>query len=263
MNRTALDHQLNVLKQTVNAMGLRVDTAILESTAILQTASGSLALTVNSKAEQIHRERLRIENMTATVITLHQPTLGDLRATLGALNMATSLEHIGYLARNNARLASLLGESQMSEGPLRQSLLTLAEVTSGQVQAALAAYQASSVRQAVATQSRNEEVGLLCAAITASSRSMMREHPEHVLAGANLLWIAQNLEWMADHAATMCEHVIAMATGYQRNPEIGLAAEEAVTKRRAARAAASMTQPLTQSRVPTRNKAPALAGFMA
>jgi phosphate uptake regulator len=43
----------------------------------------------------------------------------------------------------------------------------------------------------------------------------MLEHPEHVFAGANLLWIAQNLERMADHA-TLCEHVIAMETGVDR-----------------------------------------------
>jgi phosphate transport system protein len=219
-------------------MGLHVDTAILDSTAILQTASSSLALTVNSQVDQIHRERLCIENMTATVITLHQPTLGDLRAVLGAMNMAMNLEHIGYLARNNARLASELGQSQMSEGSLRQSLSALAEATRSQVQAALAAYQAFSVRQAVATQAREEEVDLLYTAFTTSSRSTMREHPEHMLAGANLLWIGQNLERMADHAATMCEHVIGMATGYQPVPEMGPAAEEAITKRRAASAAA-------------------------
>jgi phosphate uptake regulator len=66
----------------------------------------------------------------------------------------------------------------------------------------------------------------------------MHEHPEDLLAGANLLLIAQNLERMADHVATMCEHVIAMATGYQPVPEIVPAAEEAVTKRQAATAAA-------------------------
>ena len=194
MNRTALDHQLHDLIQAVITMGLHVDTAILESAAILQTASSSLALTVNSQVDQIHGDRLCIENMTATVITLHQPTLGDLRTALGAMNMAMNLEHIGYLARNNARLASELGESQMSEGSLRQSLSALAEATRSQVQAALAAYEASSVRQAVATQARDEEVGVLYAAFITSSRSTLREHPELMLAGANLLWIAQNLE---------------------------------------------------------------------
>jgi phosphate transport system protein len=237
MNRTALDHQLHDLGQTVMTMGLHVDTAILESTAILQTASSSLTLAVNLQVDQIHRDRLCIENMTATLITLHQPTLGDLRAALGAMNMALNLEHIGSLARNNARLASELGESQMSEGSLRQPLSALAEATRSQVQAALAAYQASSVRQAVTTQARDEEVGLLYAAFTTSSRSAMREHPEHMLASANLLWIAQNLERMADHAATMCEHVVAMATGYQPVPEMGPAAEEAMIKRGAAPAA--------------------------
>jgi phosphate transport system protein len=188
--------------------------------------------------DQIHRERLCIENMTAILITLHQPTLGDLRAALGAMNMAMNLEHIGYLARNNARLASQIGESPMSEGSLRQSLSALAEATRSQVQAALAAYEASSVRQARATQARDEEVGLRYAAFTTSSRSAMREHPEDLLASTNLLLIAQNLKGMADHVATMCEHVIAMATGYQPVPEIGPAAEEAVTRRRTATAAA-------------------------
>jgi phosphate transport system protein len=238
MNRTALDHQLKELKQTVNAMGLHVETAIRESTAIPQPDSSSLALTVNAQVDQIHRERLRIENMTATLITLHQPTLGDLRAALGAMNMATNLEHIGYLARHNARLARQLGDSPLTEGALRPSLLALAEATRSQVLAALAAYQASSVRQAVASQSRNEEVGRLYAAFTTRSWSLMREHPEHLLASADRLCIAQNLERMADHAATMCEHVIAMASGYQPIPERGSSAEEAVTMRQAAPTAA-------------------------
>jgi phosphate transport system protein len=237
MHRTALDHQLNELKQTVNAMGLHVDTAMLESTAILKTAS-SLALTVNAQVDQIHRERLRIENMTAIVITLHQPTLGDLRAALGAMNMAMNLEHIGHLARNNARLAGQLGEVHMSEGSLQHSLSALAEATRSQVQAALVAYEASSVPQAVATQARNEEMGRLYAAFTTRSWSIMREQPEHLLAVTNMVSIAQNLQRMADHAAMMCEHVIAMATGYQPVPERGTSAEEAVTKGRAAPTAA-------------------------
>jgi phosphate transport system protein len=239
MNRTALDHQLNELKQMVNTLGLHVDTTILESTAILRTASSSsLALTVNAQVEQIHRERLSIENMTAIAITLHQPTLGDLRAALGAMNMAMNLEHIGYLARNTARIASQLGESPLSEGSLQHSLLALAEATRSQVQAALAAYQASSVGQAVATQARNEEVGRLYATCTTKCQSTMREHPEHVLASADLLCIAHNLQRMAEHVATMCEHVIAMASGYQPVLERGPAAEEAVTMRRAAPTAA-------------------------
>jgi phosphate transport system protein len=239
MNRTALDHQLNDLKQAVTAMGRHVDTAILESTALLQTASSSsLAGTVNSQVEQIHRERLRIEHMTAILITLHQPTLGDLRAALGAMNMAMTLEHIGDLARHTARLASQLGPSPLSDGALWHSLSALAEATRRQVQAALAAYEASSVPPALATQAREEEVSRLSAAWTTSSRGAMRDHPQDLLAAANLLLIAQNLERMAEHVATMREHVIAMATGYQPVPEIGPAADEAGTQRRAAPAAA-------------------------
>jgi phosphate transport system protein len=241
MNRTALDHQLTDLKHAVQALGRQVDTAMRASMALPQPASSSLALLLDAPVEQIHRERLRIETLTATVITLHQPTLGDLRAALGAMNMAMTLEPIGSLARHNARLASRLGElpeAPMSQASLWPSLVALAEATRSQVQAALLAYEAASVRQAVATQARDEDVGRLCAAFTSRCQSLMREYPEHLLAGADLLGIAHNLQTMAEHATTLCEHVIAITSGYPPVPERGAAADEAFPTRQAAAAAA-------------------------
>ena len=97
MNRTVLDRQLAELKAAVNGMGEQAESAMVNSMAALETGAELTAFTPCGP-EQLRRERQRIDSLAALVITLHQPTLGDLRSALGAMSTAGELEQIGNLA---------------------------------------------------------------------------------------------------------------------------------------------------------------------
>ncbi len=259
MNRTVLDRQLAELKEAVTDMGLKVDSAIVQSAGALQTADPSVARAVSCQADRIHQERLRIENMTALVITLQQPTLGDLRAALAAMNAAQDLEQVGNLAKGVSVLATQLPKVPASEATLRQKLSGLASAARGQVQAALGAYRRTSVPEALMVWARDDEVDHLYASFVNSCRNITREHPEQATINIPLLATALYLEEIADHAASICERVIYVATGEYHGQTAG--AVTSAPEPRRPEPVSRATQPLGPARLDKPVKTAAFGGF--
>ncbi len=181
MNRTVLDRQLAELKAAVNGMGEQAESAMVNSMEALETGAELTAFTPCGP-EQLRRERQRIDSLAALVITLHQPTLGDLRSALGAMSTAGELEQIGNLALKVTARATDEIESAMRVEPLSQALIALVRVAHRQLQAALAAYETSNVAAAAAVWRGDVDVDYLYSTIVTSCKSALRAESIEVLA---------------------------------------------------------------------------------
>ncbi|MGO8949616.1 MAG: phosphate signaling complex PhoU family protein [Ktedonobacterales bacterium] len=247
MNRTVLDRQLAELKVAVTGLGRQVESALDQSVETLEVGVRATALAICG-SDQLRRERQRIDRLAALLITLHQPALRDLRATLGAISAAGELEQIGNLAwKVTARAADDMEPESRSE-PLPRALLALARVAYRQVQAALAAYETSSVPAAVTVWKGDVDVDYLYATFVSSCKSALRAQPGDIAASTTMLDIAHDLERIADHAASIGERIVYIATG---DPDVAETAEDHSPQAERNEPKAQAPAPLTPVPAPT------------
>src|SRR5437763_2578522 len=108
MSRIELHRQLEELRTAVLQMGEGVVASIDQAMEALTHQDDRAVDAVIAGDDTIDRECAAIEDLSARVITLHQPAVRDLRAVLAALIIAEGLERIGDHAEGIAQLTARL-----------------------------------------------------------------------------------------------------------------------------------------------------------
>ena len=161
------------------------------------------------KLDALHRD---IEKKAIRLIALRQPVASDLRRTLGAMKIATDLERTGDLAKNIAKRALILAESEPMQ-PLTRSIERMGKLVSTRLRDVLDAYTASEVDRAVAVWQTDDEVDEHYNALFRELLTYMMGDPRTITACTHLLFMAKNLERIGDHATNIAETVHYEITG--------------------------------------------------
>jgi phosphate transport system protein len=211
MSRIELNRQLEQLRTAVLQMGESVVGAIGQAIEALTQRDHRAVDAVIAGDDTIDRECAAIEELSARVITLHQPAVRDLRAVLAALIIAEELERIGDLAEGIAQLTMRLIQSpDVQEVRTLTNLAALARV---QLQGALDAYRAGDATRAREVWAGDDAIDSLHGQFVQALLSRMRSDQDKVVNDTHLLWVAHNLERIADRATNICERVVYVATG--------------------------------------------------
>jgi phosphate transport system protein len=100
---SAYDRDLEAIQALVMKMGGLVEAAILDGAKSLETRDLELAEKVRNGDKAIDRLEEKINEEAARTIALRAPVSKDLRAILGVLRLAASLERVGDYAKNMAK----------------------------------------------------------------------------------------------------------------------------------------------------------------
>jgi phosphate transport system protein len=211
MSRIELDRQLEQLRRAVLQMGESVVGAIGQAIEALTQRDHRAVDAVIAGDDTIDRECAAIEELSARVITLHQPAVRDLRAVLAALIIAEELERIGDHAEGIAQLTTRL--IQPPDDQEVRTLTNLAALARVQLQGALDAYRASDAARAREVWAGDDAIDSLNGQFVQALLSRMRSDQDKVVNDTYLLWVAHNLERIADRATNICERVVYIATG--------------------------------------------------
>jgi phosphate transport system protein len=211
MSRIELDRQLEQLRTAVLQMGESVVGAIGQAIEALTQRDHRAVDAVIAGDDTIDRECAAIEELSARVITLHQPAVRDLRAVLAALIIAEELERIGDHAEGIAQLTTRL--IQPPDDQEVRTLTNLAALARVQLQGALDAYRASDAARAREVWAGDDAIDSLNGQFVQALLSRMRSDQDKVVNDTYLLWVAHNLERIADRATNICERVVYIATG--------------------------------------------------
>jgi phosphate transport system protein len=147
-------------------------------------------------------------------IARRQPMAVDLREIVSALRVATDLERIGDLAKNNAKRIVVL-EGDFNPLKLIRGLEHMARLVLVQIKAVLDAYAAHDVPAAMQVWKGDEEVDALCTSLFRELLTYMMEDPRNISFCLHLMFCAKNIERMGDHATNIAETVFYMIEGQQ------------------------------------------------
>src|SRR6185369_494668 len=210
----AFDVDLQELTRLVAEMGGLAERQIMDSVDALIRRDASLARLVVERDSEIDQLQRSIEERTVLTIARRQPMAVDLREIVSALRIATDLERIGDLAKNNAKRVAALG-GDFNPLKLIRGLEHMARLVLVQIKAVLDAYAAHDLPAAMQVWKGDEEIDALCISLFRELLTYMMEDPRNISFCIHLMFCAKNIERIGDHATNIAETVFYMIEGQQ------------------------------------------------
>ncbi|HEY6538051.1 MAG TPA: phosphate signaling complex protein PhoU [Candidatus Dormibacteraeota bacterium] len=208
---------LAALRDGVRVLGGMVAEGVAGATSGLEMRDGDrLRAVVVGDLEVNERHRQERERGLAVLAAQH-PTGRQLNEVFGLMLMTSELERMGDHAKSCARYALPLIE--LSSRPRLEAILRMGRYVEEQVRDILEAVTANDHRRAQDIAARDDRIDRIYHRVFDEMVETMREQPEWVYPGTNLIFIAHNLERIADRVTNIAEDVVFLATG--RLTELG------------------------------------------
>src|ERR1700722_19343898 len=210
----AYDEELEGLTAELSRMGGLAEVEVSDSVRAIARRDVALAQAVISHDVRLDEIEAEIERRAIRMIALRQPVADDLRRTVAALKISTNLERCGDLAKNIAKRALVIAESDPLT-PLTRSIERMGELVSARLKDVLDAFAARDIDRARKVWERDQEVDEHYDSIFRELLTYMMADPRTITSCAHLLFVAKNLERIGDHATNIAEIILYEVTGEQ------------------------------------------------
>jgi phosphate transport system protein len=184
-------------------MGGLAEELLAHALEAVQKRDADLAQKVVERDKTLDRMEAELEQQAIRMLLLRQPMAQDLRESIAALKIASTLERIGDLAKNIAKRSQFLSRNQpvrVAAPVVRMGRQTLAQLTE-----VLDAYTARDTTLAVAVWNRDIEIDEIYNSLFRELITYMMEDPRTISACSQLMFVAKNLERIGDHTTFIAE----------------------------------------------------------
>ena len=203
---TAYDEDLSELERIVAEMGGLAEVQLADAITALTRRDPELAARVIKRDEQLDEMELEIHERTIRLLALRQPMAADLRITLAALKISSSLERIGDYSKNIAKRAVLLSRSP-NLPDASQAVARMAQLVQTMIKNVLDAYFERDTAKADDVRARDQDVDRLYNSLFREILTYMMEDPRTITTATHLLFVAKNIERSGDHATGIAEQI--------------------------------------------------------
>ncbi len=208
----SFDAELQKLSALVDDKGATVGRQIEDAAEAFRTRDLVLARRIVAADKTVDALQMRIEERVITIIAKRQPLAIDLRETIATLKIATDLERMGDLAKNNAKRILAMAEQAQPAGA-GVNLEVLSMRAHEQLSRVMQAYARRSKDLAQKVWESDGEIDTLHTALFRELLTYMMEDPRSIGYCTHLLFCAKNLERVGDHATNIAENIYYVATG--------------------------------------------------
>jgi phosphate transport system protein len=208
----SFDAELQRLSALVVDMGANVGQQLEDAAEAFRNRDLALAKRVVAADKAVDALQMRIEERVIAMIAKRQPMAIDLRETITTLKIATDLERMGDLAKNNAKRVIAMSEQAQPVGA-GVNLDTLSRRAHAQLSRVMQAYARRNTELAREVWENDGEIDTLHTALFRELLTYMMEDPRSIGYCTHLLFCAKNLERIGDHATNIAENIHYVATG--------------------------------------------------
>jgi phosphate transport system protein len=214
----AYDEDLDAITAELARMGGLAESEVADAIRAIATRDLSLASSVIARDARLDGLEMEIERKAVRLIALRQPVADDLRRTVAAMKISLNLERCGDLAKNIAKRALVIAESEPVT-PLTSSIERMGELVTTRLKDVLDALSSRDVDRAVTVWLQDHEVDEHYDTIFRELLTYMMGDPRTITACAHLLFVAKNLERIGDHATNIAEILHYEITGRELTDE--------------------------------------------
>lgn len=205
------DEDLESLRSEVVKLAGQVEEEIEQALTALMNCDFELAqdVVVSDRRADALQEVITVR--TARVLARQQAMAADLRAILAASRMAPHLERIGDYAKNTAKRVQRL--SRPIDREMAAQFYWMGERIKSMLRRVIDAYVRHDAELANVTWADDAELDAVYSKLFEHLLNVMRDDPERIDDGTQLLFIAKGLERAGDHVTDIAEEVYLMVTG--------------------------------------------------
>lgn len=216
--RLSFEHELQLLKDNLNEMGMLIEAAIDKTLQAFETQNEETAKEIIQGDRTINDIEKTIESRCLSLILKQQPVARDLRIVTAALKVVTDMERIGDHAADIAEL--IIREKRVPIFNLVKHIPEMGKAAKGMVHDAVLAFTTLDMETARDIEKRDDIVDDLFDKVKAEVASLLRASNEHVDQCVDILMIAKYFERIGDHAVNICEWTEFNETGSVNNIRI-------------------------------------------
>lgn len=207
----AFTEELDALTQEVARMGGLAEAAVNDALSAIVRRDTELAQFLIERDAKIDAAQREVEKRAIKLFALRQPMAGDLRVVLTAWRIAGELERVGDLAKNIAKRALILNQSDPIQ--LMRSVERMGKIAAAHLKQVLDAYANRDVQAAISVWFQDDNIDAHYNSLFRELLTYMIEDPRTIGAGAHLLFIAKNIERIGDHGTNIAEYIHFLVTG--------------------------------------------------
>jgi phosphate transport system protein len=208
----AYDEELDALSAEVSRMGGLAEVEVADAIRAITRRDMVLAQAVIERDARLDETEADIDQRAIRLIALRQPVADDLRRTLSALKIGNNLERCGDLAKNIAKRALVIADSDPIT-PLIRPIERMGELVTARLKDVLDAYAARDAARARSVWQRDQDIDEHYDSIFRELLTYMMGDPRTISSCAHLLFVAKNLERIGDHATNIAENIEYEITG--------------------------------------------------
>ncbi len=208
----AYDAELDAITAELARMGGLAEAEVADALRAIANRDVVLAEAVIERDARLDTLEADIEEKAIRLIALRQPVADDLRRTVAAIKISNNLERCGDLAKNIAKRALVIANSEPMT-PVTSSIERMGELVAQRLKEVLDALASRDVERAVTVWREDHEVDEHYDAIFRELLTYMMGDPRMITSCAHLLFVAKNLERIGDHATNIAEVLYFEITG--------------------------------------------------
>jgi phosphate transport system protein len=207
----AIDTQLDDLKKMILSMGGHVEKSLARAIAALLSKDVSMFQEVHEIEKRVNEDHIRVDNACMHILAKQGPVAKDLRLIISVLKINNDLERMGDQAVN----ISHTGKDYLGRKPIQHltDIQRMSEIAGNMVKGSLDSFVRGDVDLAKKILLMDDEIDGLKNKVFKEAMAHMKQQPDDVEAGLDLILIARNLERLGDHATNIAEDVIFAFTG--------------------------------------------------
>ena len=209
---SAFDVELDRINTLVNIMGAKVNAQLESANEMQRAPRPELVEQVVQSDHEVDELQLELEEKVIETIARRQPLANDLRQLIATLKIATDLERIGDLAKNNCRRAQA-ASTESQPRSVAANLQVLGKLAETQLERTLDAFARRDDKLAQEVWAADSELDTLHTSLFRELLTYMMEDPRNIGYCTHLLFCARNLERIGDHATNIVEQVHFIVTG--------------------------------------------------
>lgn len=205
------ENSLRALKEQLVEMAGLVERAIENATEVLVRRDREKIAAVMDIEKRVNEAHIAVDNSCVKLLALQQPLAADLRLVVAIIKINTDLERMGDQAVNITHNSEryLKGEAIR---PLANLPRMVSEVQH-MVREAIDSFVRVDSDLARAVLRRDDVVDGLKNTIFREVIDYIKQSPDSIEQGLNLILVARNLERIGDHATNIAEDVIFAISG--------------------------------------------------
>jgi len=206
------EDDLRRLDNIIAEMGGLAEAQLADAMDVIVKRDEEKAQVVIAGDERIDALAREVEELTVTMLAIHQPMAEDLRTVIAALRTSAVIERIGDYAKNIAKRTAALSQAPPM-GPTR-TIVRMGTLVQRMIKHVLDAYVARDPDAANDVRDSDEEVDALYTSLFRELLTYMMEDPRNITASTHLLFVAKNIERIGDHATNVAHNVLFMVHGH-------------------------------------------------